>query len=85
MIESGTTMVRVQADIALQAEVQPRRDQHQLGRNARAVVVADLAQQRQVEPREAVAGWAPPASRIACRARAIAGSSGETPVSLRAK
>ena len=39
-----------------QAEVEPRRDQHQLRRHARALVVADLAEQRQVEPREAVAG-----------------------------
>ncbi len=39
-----------------QAELPPRRDQDQLGRDARALVVVDLSQQRQVEPREAVAG-----------------------------
>ena len=55
MIDSGTTIVRVQADIALRLKLQSRRDQHQLRRNARAFVVADLAQQREVEPREAVA------------------------------
>ena len=38
-----------------QAEAQTRRDQDQLGRNARAFVVADLAQKREVKPREAVA------------------------------
>ena len=55
MIESGTTIVRVQADIAL--KLKPNRDgiRDQLRRNARALVVADLAQQRQVKPREAVA------------------------------
>ena len=57
-----------------QAEVQSRRNQHQLRWNTRALVIADLAQKRQVEPREAVACVRTPASRIACAARAIAGS-----------
>ena len=39
-----------------QAEIQPRGNQHHLRRNARAFVVADLTEQRQVKPGEAVAG-----------------------------
>ncbi len=69
-----------------QAEAQPRRDQDQLGRNARALVVADLAQQREVKASEAVAArghrrhQGSPAAH-----RTIAGSSGDIPTSLSAK
>ena len=55
MIDSGTTIVRVQADIALKLKFNRDGQEDQLGWNTRALVVADLAQERQVEPREAVA------------------------------
>src|SRR5208337_2568825 len=38
-----------------QAEVQPRRDQHQLRRNARALAIADLSQKCQVKASETIA------------------------------
>ena len=50
MIESGTTIVRVQDDIAAQAEQEPAREEEHLGRDARGVLVADLAEQGEVEP-----------------------------------
>ena len=44
MIDSGTTIVRVQADIAFRLIGSRERQEGQLGRDARALVVADLAQ-----------------------------------------
>ena len=75
MIIKGTMIVRVQDDIEARLNGNLGRHEHQLGGDVGDLVVGDLAQERQVEPGEAVAGPGPAGPEDHLAARAIAGSS----------